>query len=724
MSGSSGAQFGRAAFRSGMVSRRQMTRWGLDHLRFRLRGASDQDTDELVKEIRELLAGVPERSLKRMVPDLLAGILPRIYPQMLDEVRAHQDAGRPAFIVSAAGHGVVELLAQVLDMEGGIGSRYEVDAEGRYTGELLGGLNYGELKIGPMRRFAAEHELDLDASWAYSDSVSDLPMLELVGNPVAVNPDAELARIADERGWRVMRFEKLGRRLAIAGTVLLAAALGGGGSWIARRRQLPAAARARIGAMDPTELAFAGIARQAELIRDRTVSSRELVDLYLERIERIEPRINGFRVVLAERAREEADESDRRVAAGESAPLLGVPIALKDEVDVAGELTTHGSAGFDRPATRRRLAIPASARGGRGPVRQDEPLQPGDLALHRDGGLGGDAQPLGSLAQPGRLQRRVRRRRSRRASSARRRLPTAAGRSGSRRLSHGLFGLKPQRGRISLSPEPQHWLGLSVTGPVCRRVADTALWLDVAAGPEPGDADTPPAPDRPLRRGCRAATRQPADRDDDAPPRARSSPAWSATRRARPSARRPPCWRRWGTRSRSATPTSAGSTTTPSRDSSPGSPTTAATSIAPSGSSAAPAGSSAWAGRSPQGRCGDAAPTRTRHRRADQPDLRRLRRGDLAGHRDARARDRSLGRPGRGADAGSESRGRSRSRCSGTTPASQPRRSRCPRPRPAACRGPSSSSCRRTARICCCRWARSSSTSSAGPAGSPRWRGD
>ena len=88
MSGSSGAQFGRAAFRSGMVSRRQMTRWGLDHLRFQLRGATDRDTDELVEEIRRLLAGVPERSLRRMVPDLLAGILPRIYPQMLEEVRA------------------------------------------------------------------------------------------------------------------------------------------------------------------------------------------------------------------------------------------------------------------------------------------------------------------------------------------------------------------------------------------------------------------------------------------------------------------------------------------------------------------------------------------------------------------------------------------------------------------------------------------------------------
>ncbi len=81
-------------------------------------------------------------------------------------------------------------------MEGGIGSRYEVDADGRYTGELIGGLNYGALKIEPMRRFAAEHDIDLEESWAYSDSVSDLPMLELVGNPVAVNPDAELSRSA------------------------------------------------------------------------------------------------------------------------------------------------------------------------------------------------------------------------------------------------------------------------------------------------------------------------------------------------------------------------------------------------------------------------------------------------------------------------------------------------------------------------------------------------
>lgn len=235
MSGSSGAQFGRAAYRAGLVGRGQVVRWGIEHLRFRLRGATDEDTDALVAAVNELLRGVPARTLRRMLPDLLEGILPRIYPEMVAEVRSHQDAGRPAFIVSAASNGVVEVLARVLDMEGGIGTRYEVDAEGRYTGRLLGGLNYGALKVEPMRRFAAEHGIDLTTSWAYSDSISDLPMLELVGHPVAVNPDAALARAAVERGWPVMRFEKLGRTIAATGA-LAVATLVGGGSMVARRR--------------------------------------------------------------------------------------------------------------------------------------------------------------------------------------------------------------------------------------------------------------------------------------------------------------------------------------------------------------------------------------------------------------------------------------------------------------------------------------------------------
>ncbi|MGH2953021.1 MAG: HAD family hydrolase [Solirubrobacterales bacterium] len=235
MAGSSGMHFGRAAYRTGMVSRRQLARWGADHLRYRLRGTTDERAQALLAEVKDLLAGVPERDLARMAPDLLAGILPRVYPQMLDEVYAHQEAGRATFIVSAAGNEIVVLLARVLGMSGGIGTAYAVDADGRLTGDLDGPFMYGEGKVEAMRRFAADHNVYLEASWAYSDSVSDLPMLRAVGIPVAVNPDAELARIAGEEGWRVMTFERLGRRLAIAGATLTAAAVGGMGTALARR---------------------------------------------------------------------------------------------------------------------------------------------------------------------------------------------------------------------------------------------------------------------------------------------------------------------------------------------------------------------------------------------------------------------------------------------------------------------------------------------------------
>ena len=237
MAGSSGMHFGRAAFRSGLVGRRQLLIWATEQLRFRLKGTTDDRAARLLDEVKELLAGVPERDIERLVPEMLASLLPRVYPQMLEEVYTHQDAGRPTFIVSAAGDGLVALLADVLGMDGGIGTRYAVDAEGRLIGELDGPFMYGEGKVEAVRRFAADHDIYLEASWAYSDSASDLPMLRAVGIPVAVNPDEELARVAAEEGWRVMRFEKLGRRLAIAGATLTAAVLGGLGSVVASKRR-------------------------------------------------------------------------------------------------------------------------------------------------------------------------------------------------------------------------------------------------------------------------------------------------------------------------------------------------------------------------------------------------------------------------------------------------------------------------------------------------------
>jgi HAD superfamily hydrolase (TIGR01490 family) len=238
MAGSSGLPFSRAAARAGLVSRGQMLRWGVDALRFRLRGASDEATQKLLGEVKEVFRGISARQLARLTPEVLVGLLPRIYPQMLAEVHFHQDEGRPTFIVSAAGDELVQLLARILYMDGGIGTAYEVGEDGLFTGELGGPFMYGEGKVEAMRRFASEHEIDLAESWAYSDSVSDLPMLRAVGNPVVVNPDAELARIASERGWRVMRFEKLGRRLTIAGAALVAGAVGAGAArrWSPQRR--------------------------------------------------------------------------------------------------------------------------------------------------------------------------------------------------------------------------------------------------------------------------------------------------------------------------------------------------------------------------------------------------------------------------------------------------------------------------------------------------------
>ena len=242
MAGSSGMVFARIARGHGMVSRRQIARWGRDHIRYRLRGSTDEQTSELLKVARETFKGVPERDIIRMGPEVLAGILPRIYPEMLEEVHRHQDEGRATFIVSAAGNEMVAQLAQVLGMEGGIGTSYEVGPDGLYTGRLNGPFVYGEGKVEAMSRFADEHDIDLGESFAYSDSASDMPMMRSVGNPVVVNPDDPLAAVAKAEGWRVLRFEKLGRRIAIAAGGALAAT---GATLLARRRQSGSSRRFR-----------------------------------------------------------------------------------------------------------------------------------------------------------------------------------------------------------------------------------------------------------------------------------------------------------------------------------------------------------------------------------------------------------------------------------------------------------------------------------------------
>lgn len=238
IAGSSAYEFARAAFRHGILTRRQLAAGAWANLRFRLAGSTDSGTDRVRTQVFALLEGVPVRDVVRLGPDLLAGLLPRIYPQMLRVAYGHQDAGRPVYIVTAAAHELAEVLAHVLAFDGGIGARSEV-RDGVYTGRPDGPFTYREGKAQAIRELAARERLDLAASWAYSDSESDLPMLRAVGNPVAVNPDAALARIARREGWEVLRFERIGRRLAVATTAAAAVALGGAGSVLAGRRRAP-----------------------------------------------------------------------------------------------------------------------------------------------------------------------------------------------------------------------------------------------------------------------------------------------------------------------------------------------------------------------------------------------------------------------------------------------------------------------------------------------------
>jgi len=235
MAGSSGLHWARAAHRSGLLPRRQLWADAWANVMFRLQGSTDEATEKVRDRVGAWIEGRRVVDLDRLSPLVLSGVLPRLYPQMLEVAYRHQDAGVPVFICTAATQGTADMLAHVLGFDGAAGSRLEA-RDGVYTGGFDGPFCYREGKPVRMREIAEARGLDLDASWAYSDSESDLPMLHAVGHPVAVNPDPGLARVARAQGWEVVRFETLGRRLKIAGAALTAAAAGGVGSVVARRR--------------------------------------------------------------------------------------------------------------------------------------------------------------------------------------------------------------------------------------------------------------------------------------------------------------------------------------------------------------------------------------------------------------------------------------------------------------------------------------------------------
>jgi HAD superfamily hydrolase (TIGR01490 family) len=232
--GSSAIHFGRAAYRRGLLSKRQLARDLWANVLFRLRGSTDAETDALRQRILDQIAGHRVVDLARLGPEMLAGILPRAYPTMLDVAWRHQDAGLDVYIVTAASQELADTMASVFQLDGGIGMRAEV-RDGVYTGRPDGPFTYREGKAEAIREVAAEKGYDLAESYAYSDSESDLPMLRTVGHPVAVNPDSALLRTARSEGWQVMTFDRLRRRVRIAATVAGLGAAGAGSGYVAAR---------------------------------------------------------------------------------------------------------------------------------------------------------------------------------------------------------------------------------------------------------------------------------------------------------------------------------------------------------------------------------------------------------------------------------------------------------------------------------------------------------
>lgn len=243
-----------------------------------------------------------------------------------------------------------------------------------------------------------------------------------------------------------------------------------------------------------SDLAFAGVARLSGLLRAGELTPRELVELYLARIERLDPKLGAFVSVRAEAALVEADAALERLRAGESGPLLGVPVAVKDNVDIAGEITGYGTGAQRTPAATdaeivRRLRVAGAPMLGKTTLPELElwgqmteskthgaTRNPWDPGRSPGGSSGGTAAAVAAGLAPVGLGSD---------GGASIRVPAAL---------CGLFGLKPTRGRISTLPDPEHWYGLSVLGGLARSVLDAAIFDDVLRGPAPGDAYTPPEP--------------------------------------------------------------------------------------------------------------------------------------------------------------------------------------------------------------------------------------
>jgi len=243
---SSSAAFSRPFMREGLVTRTDAVRAAYAHFLFSVGGADERQTSRLRDALSELVKGWEVAKVTGIVSETIHELIdPVVYQEALSLIRRHQENGREVVIVSASGAELVAPIAELLGAEHWIASQMEIK-DGTYTGEITF-YAYGENKAVALRELAEERGYDLDSSYAYSDSITDAPMLSAVGHGFVVNPDRGLRRAAVKNGWGVLYFRKpvalrkadaTGPAIATVAFVTLGVVIGALIMRAARRRRL------------------------------------------------------------------------------------------------------------------------------------------------------------------------------------------------------------------------------------------------------------------------------------------------------------------------------------------------------------------------------------------------------------------------------------------------------------------------------------------------------
>lgn len=225
--------------RSGLINRRDIARGIQSQLAYHLFDASHERSERIKESLSAMVAGWSVADFEAvMAAALSSDIEPVVYREALDAIGSHQAAGHDVIISSASSESIVKPIMQMLGANGMIATVLE-EEDGRYTGTIAH-YNYGDAKADAARTLAARHGWDLEQSWAYSDSITDEPLLRVVGNPVVVNPDRALAKIARDEGWQIRRFDnpvRLDDRVVSPALVAaIAAAAAAIAVWLWRRR--------------------------------------------------------------------------------------------------------------------------------------------------------------------------------------------------------------------------------------------------------------------------------------------------------------------------------------------------------------------------------------------------------------------------------------------------------------------------------------------------------